>query len=96
MRTQFKFTHMLICTPVYIYTTEYIYMRVFFCASELDFNHHYEHGLVLDYTCIWCIHILDRTPILKMPILKWQFGHFETQWAWKSRPSTLPVTNKTD
>ena len=36
MRMQFKFTHSLICTPEYIYTLEYIYMRVFFCACELD------------------------------------------------------------
>ena len=29
MRTQFKFTISLICTPEYKYTPEYIYTRVF-------------------------------------------------------------------
>ena len=29
MRTQFKFTLRLICTPEYKYTPEYIYTRVF-------------------------------------------------------------------
>ena len=34
MRTQFKFTHRLICTPKYIYTLEYIYTRVFFAHAN--------------------------------------------------------------
>ena len=34
MRTQFKFTHRLICTPEYIYTPEYINTRVFFAHAN--------------------------------------------------------------
>ena len=34
MRTQFKFTHRLICTPQYIYTPEYIHTRVFFAHAN--------------------------------------------------------------
>ena len=34
MRTQFKFTHRLICTPEYIYTPEFIYTRVFFAHAN--------------------------------------------------------------
>ena len=33
MRTQFKFTLRLICTPEYKYTPEYIYTRVFFAHA---------------------------------------------------------------
>ena len=40
MRTQFKFTLRLICTPEYKYTPEYIYTRVFFAHANwtLDFS----------------------------------------------------------
>ena len=40
MRTQFKFTLRLICTPEYKYTPEYIYTRVFFAHANwtLDEN----------------------------------------------------------
>ena len=34
MRTQFKFTLRLICTPEYKYTPEYIYTRVFFAHAN--------------------------------------------------------------
>ena len=34
MRTQFKFTLRLICTPEYKYTLEYIYTRVFFAHAN--------------------------------------------------------------
>ena len=34
MRTQFKFTLGLICTPEYKYTPEYIYTRVFFAHAN--------------------------------------------------------------
>ena len=34
MRTQFKFTLRLICTPEYKYTQEYIYTRVFFAHAN--------------------------------------------------------------
>ena len=34
MRTQFKFTQGLICTPEYFYTPKYIYTRVFFAHAN--------------------------------------------------------------
>ena len=34
MRTQFKFTLRLICTPEYKYTPEYIYTRVFLAHAN--------------------------------------------------------------
>ena len=34
MRTQFKFTLRLICTPEYKHTPEYIYMRIFFAHAN--------------------------------------------------------------
>ena len=46
MRTQFKFTLRLICTPEYKYTPEYIYKRVFFAHANrtLGFIHSFKTG----------------------------------------------------
>ena len=38
MRTQFKFTLRLICTPEYKYAPEYIYTRVFFAHANWTLN----------------------------------------------------------
>ena len=38
MRTQFKFTLRLICTPEYKYTPEYIYTRVFFAHANWTYD----------------------------------------------------------
>ena len=39
MRTQFKFTLRLICSPEYKYTPEYIYTRVFFAHANWTYDY---------------------------------------------------------
>ena len=71
MRTQFKFTHRLICTPEYKYTPEYIYTRVFFAHAywTIAFAWHIIVNLHVcickNKICIW------SDPGVNLPICKY-------------------------